>query len=145
MDSFLCHLCRASIASGSVTLVIKHEGQYFIAHWIAKTCRQPEKYVLSFIDGLDASCLSFTSQKHSRGIQQRTKSSGPFSNVKFKVRLIGWRCQHNTDVPGEISSPKSLGTRLHNDQCHQFTVQFPTLVQCSQEGDCQSGWSSEHD
>ena len=25
---------------------------------LAKTCRQPEKYILSFIDGLDASCLS---------------------------------------------------------------------------------------
>ena len=36
-------------------------------------------------------------------------------------------------------------TEQHNDQCHQFTGQFPTLVQCSQEGDCQSGWSSEHD
>ena len=55
----------------------------------AKTCRQPEKYVLSFIDGLDASCL-FVFQSHRSTAESVQNRAIHFSNVKFKVRLIGW-------------------------------------------------------
>ena len=72
MDSFLCRLCRASIAGGSAvclfsqTAVRRHV--FLACHQtrrtvLAKTCRQPEKYVLSFVDCLDASCL-FVFQSH---------------------------------------------------------------------------------
>ena len=55
----------------------------------AKTCRQPEKYVLSFIDGLDASSL-FVFQSHGSTPESVQNRAIHFSNVKFKVRLIGW-------------------------------------------------------